>query len=75
MSSNRKKKLGESAEDIATVARLETVLTALKEQMQAKKTVYIRYKGIVTEVYEDPDHATQLRAAEELMKIMGLYLR
>jgi hypothetical protein len=61
MSSNRKRKCGESAEDIATVARLETVLVTLKKQMQAKKKVYIRDKVIVREVYEDPDHATQLR--------------
>jgi hypothetical protein len=42
--------------------------------MQAKKKVYFRHKGIVMHMLEVPDHATQLRAAEELMKIMGLHL-
>jgi hypothetical protein len=74
MSSNCKKKLEGSAEDNAIITRLETVLMTLKKQLRAKKKVYIRYKGIVTDVYEGPDHATQLRAVEELMKIMGLYL-
>jgi hypothetical protein len=72
--SGKRKKLPESAEDKAIVTKLETVLIALKKQTQAKKKVYFRYKGIVTDMREVPDHATQLRAAEELMKIMGLYL-
>ena len=71
--SGKRKKLAESED--AVVAKLETVLMTLKKQLQAKKKVYIRYKGIVTEVWEDPDHATRLRAAEELMKIMGAYIR
>jgi hypothetical protein len=73
MSGNRKKLPERAEEDSVIITRLETVLTALKRQMQAKKKVYIRYKGIVTEVHEVPDHATQLRACDEMMKIMGLY--
>jgi hypothetical protein len=41
--------------------------------MEARKKLYFRHKGIVTEVREVPDHATQLRAAEVLCKIMGLW--
>jgi len=70
MSSKRKKVPTYSPE---TIIQIDEVLQALKKQLQAKKKLYFRYKGIVTDVREVPDHATQLRAAEELMKIMGLW--
>ena len=72
MSTKRKKSLETVAGSFST-AEFINVVKALKAQMEATKMVYFRYKGIVTDVREVPDHATQLRAAEELMKIMGLW--
>jgi hypothetical protein len=71
MSSKRKKMPAYSPE---TITQIIEVLQALKKQTQATKTLYFRHNGVVTDVREVPDHPAQLRAAEELMKIMGLYL-
>ena len=73
--SRKRKKLSESVGDNIMTNELVTVVMALKRQLEARKKVYFRYKGIVMTVREVPDHDTQLRAAVELMKIMGLYPR
>jgi hypothetical protein len=70
MSSKRKKVPTHSPE---MIIQIDEVLQALKKQTQATKTLYFRYKGVVKDVREVPDHAAQLRALDALAKIMGLY--
>lgn len=72
MSSKHNKSL-ESVDGSESVAEVVKVVKKLKAQMEASKMIYIRHKGVVTDIREVPDHATQLRAAEALCKIMGLW--
>lgn len=70
MSSNRKKVPAFCPE---TITHICEVLQALKKQMQATKTLYFRYKGVVKDFRVVPDHAAQLRALDAFAKILGLY--
>jgi hypothetical protein len=51
--------------DAFGVDQMLNVLKALKRQMNATKKLYVRYRGVVTETIEVPDHRVQLRALEE----------
>jgi hypothetical protein len=70
--STKRKKSPERVAGSASTTEVVNVVKALKVQMEARKKLYFRHKGVVTDVREVPDHATQLRAAEALCKIMGL---
>jgi hypothetical protein len=74
MSSNHRKPL-ESVEGNLNATEVEIVLKALMKQLRARKKLYFRHKGVVKDVREVPDHATHLRALDELAKIVGLYPR
>ena|ERR1700678_2229139 len=51
----------------------ERVIKLLAKQMNATKTLYFSYRGVITDSRTVPDHATQLRALHELAKLQGLY--
>jgi hypothetical protein len=73
---NRKRQLfTEIRDDDILATQFQTVVMTLKKQLRARKKVYFRYKGVVTDVREVRDHMTQLRALVELIKVMGLYPR
>lgn len=52
---------------------LTELFDKLRDQMEAKKTRFFKYRGVVTEIREVEAHDIQLRAAVELCKLMGLY--
>ena len=52
---------------------LTELVEKLRDQMEAKKTRFFKYKGVVTDVREVPAHNIQLRAITELFKLLGLY--
>lgn len=54
---------------------LTELIEKVREQMEAKKTRFFKYRGVVTDVREAPAHNIQLRAVTELFKLLGLYPR
>jgi hypothetical protein len=52
---------------------LTELVEKLRAQMEAKEIRYFKYRGVVTEIHEDPANNIQLRAARELAKLLGLY--
>jgi hypothetical protein len=60
---------------VLNMGEIERLLKTLAKQLEATKTLYVRYKGTVTDVREVPDHQIQLRALDELAKVWDLYPR
>ncbi len=60
-------------DDGLSIYELEEVLKLLVKKVNAKKKLYVRYRGVVTETIEVPDHRVQLRALNELAKLYALY--
>jgi hypothetical protein len=52
---------------------LTEVFEKLHAQLDAKKTRFFHYRGIVLETREVEDHRMQLRAVVEICKILGFY--
>jgi hypothetical protein len=52
---------------------LTEVFEKLREKLEAKKTKFFQYRGIVLETREVEDHRIQLRAAVEILKMLGLF--
>jgi hypothetical protein len=52
---------------------LTEVYGKLREKMEAKETRFFHYRGIVLETREVDDHRIQLRAAVEILKMLGLF--
>lgn len=52
---------------------LTEVFERLREKLEAKKTMFFQYRGIVLETREVDDHRIQLRAAVEILKMLGLF--
>jgi hypothetical protein len=51
----------------------EKVLKNFVRSVNAKKTLYFRYRGVVMETRKVPDHRIQLRTLIELAKMHGFY--
>jgi len=56
-----------------SIVELKRVLKALMKQVNATKTIYFRQRGVVKYIAVVPDHAAQLRALCEIVKLRGLY--
>jgi hypothetical protein len=54
---------------------LTEVFEKLHAQLDAKKTRFFHYRGVVLETREVEDHRIQLRAVVEICKILGFYPR
>ena len=54
---------------------LENIVESLVKQIKATKTIHFRYRGVVTASREVPDHRVQLRALDEMCKLLDLYPR
>jgi AraC-like DNA-binding protein len=52
---------------------LTEVFEKLHGKLEAKKTRFFKYRGIVLETREVEDHRIQLRAAVEICKMLGLF--
>lgn len=48
------------------------IFEKLRNLQDAKKLTIFKYRGVITEIHEDEAHDIQLRAAEEIFKLMGL---
>ena len=57
------------------IGEITTVIKALAKQFHATKKIYFSHRGIVKCSRTVPDHATQLRATIELVKMHGLFRR
>src|ERR1017187_2707448 len=57
------------------IGEITTVIKAWAKQFHATKKIYFSHRGIVKCSRTVPDHATQLRATIELVKMHGLYPR
>ena len=56
--------------DAVDFARMSSML---KNQLNAKKRMFLGHRGVVNQSKAFPDHKAQLRAAIELCKIYGLF--
>ena len=45
----------------------------LRDLLYAKKITVFKYRGVDTDICEGEPHDIQLRAAEEIFKLMGVY--
>jgi|ERR1017187_4471329 hypothetical protein len=57
------------------MGEITTVMKALAKQFHARKKIYFRHQGVVTCSRTVPDHALQLRATTELLKMYGVFPR
>jgi hypothetical protein len=73
--SAQRKGMPENGSAGLSMDEIKGVLKNLATQLKATKRVYFSHRGVVTDTREVPDHAVQLRAAIELVKMHGLYPR
>jgi hypothetical protein len=57
------------------IGEITTVIKALAKQFHATKKIYFSHQGVVTGSRTVPDHAVQLRATIELLKMHGVFPR
>jgi hypothetical protein len=55
------------------IALEEIITKVLIPGLEAKKTGYVTYKGVVTDTYEDIDHDRRLRCFDLYCNLLGLY--
>ena len=63
---------GRPAGDVGS-EEITKVIQALAKQKDATKTIYFHHRGVVTDSRTVPDHDIQLRALNEVCKLLDLY--
>jgi phage terminase small subunit len=53
----------------------EVIEKNIKPALEATKTIYIRYRGAITDQVEVPDNETRLKTVIQVLKVMGAYPR
>jgi hypothetical protein len=73
----RRKRKRAPGKDIESwdIGEITTVIKALAKQFHASKKIYFRHQGVVTCSRTVPDHAIQLRATTEILKMYGVFPR
>ena len=70
----KREKLSRDIESL-DLGEITTVITALAKQTRATKKIYFSHRGVVKCSRTVPDHAIQLRATIELLKMHGVFPR
>jgi hypothetical protein len=70
---SRKRKTMQNRPLDLSVEDVERVIKQLAKLMNATKPLYFSHRGVITDSRTVPDHATQLRALHELIKLHGAY--
>jgi len=74
MRQKRERDLRKDVESLA-LDEITTVIKALAKQFHATKKLYFSHRGVVKCTRTVPDHAVQLRATIELLKMHGVFPR